>query len=101
MCGDKQSPIGWVVKTATNRRAHIVHFRYGQTFTRMRPPQRRGGRSGWSCGTTPAASPGSKTLVVWRDGRYQELAFEVAQRYFGATFDDYKPPQQASVMPRQ
>jgi len=41
------------------------------------------------------------TLVIWRDGRYQELALEVPQRYFGATFDNYKPPQQASVMPRQ
>jgi hypothetical protein len=32
-------------------------------------------------------------LVLWRDGRYQELALQAPQRYFGATFDDYKPRQ--------
>jgi hypothetical protein len=33
-------------------------------------------------------------LIVWRDGRYQELALKVPQRWFGATFETYKRPQQ-------
>jgi hypothetical protein len=41
------------------------------------------------------------TLVVWRDGHYQELTLQVPQRWFGATFEDYKPPQQANAAPRQ
>jgi hypothetical protein len=39
-------------------------------------------------------------LVVWRDGRYQELALEVPQRWFGATFETYKPPQQTAAAPQ-
>ena len=37
------------------------------------------------------------TLVVWRDGQYQELTLQVPQRWFGATFENYKPPQQANA----
>jgi hypothetical protein len=36
-------------------------------------------------------------LVVWRDGRYQELALHVPQRYFGANFGAYKPPRQTAA----
>src|SRR5689334_11434028 len=32
-------------------------------------------------------------LVVWRDGRYEELKLDVPQRWFGAWFETYKPPQ--------
>ena len=40
-------------------------------------------------------------LVIWRDGRYQELALDFPQRYFGAMFDTYKPPQQIAAGPQR
>jgi hypothetical protein len=39
-------------------------------------------------------------VVVWRDGRYEELALDVPQRWFGATFETYKPPQQTTAAPQ-
>jgi hypothetical protein len=40
-------------------------------------------------------------VVVWREGRFEELALEVPQRWFGATFETYKPPEQTAAAPQQ